>query len=117
MYSHHLFSSKHSLQKNNSKIDTINLLREQNINSLKSRYNYELMYEAFYIANLFYDLNETSKHQNDKSFYILSRSWFEKWKKYVNFDKYMYFHSKYLSINSLPIRPREAPLKETFDKF
>ena len=117
MYSHHLFSSKHSLQKNNSKIDTINLLREQNINSLKSRYNYELMYEAFYIANLFYDLNETSKHQNDKSFYILSRSWFEKWKKYVNFDKYMYFHSKYLSINSLPIRPREAPLKETFDKL
>ncbi len=117
MYSHHLFSSKHSLQKNNSKIDTINLLREQNINSLKSRYNYELMYEAFYIANLFYDLNETSKHQNDKSFYILNRSWFEKWKKYVNFDKYMYFHSKYLSINSLPIRPREAPLKETFDKL
>ena len=50
------------------------------------------MYEAFYIANLFYDLNETSKHQNDKSFYILSTSWFEKWKKYVyNIDeKYIY---------------------------
>ena len=117
MRSHHSFSNSHSKQNNNIKIDTINLLRQQNINSLKSRYNYELMYEAFYIANLFYDLNETSKHQNDKSFYILSTSWFEKWKKYVNFDKYMYFHSKYLSINSLPIRPREAPLKETFENL
>ena len=75
------------------------------------------MYEAFYIANLFYDMNETSKHKNDKCFYIISNSWFEKWKKYVNFDKYMYFHSKYLSINSLPIRPPEAPSKEIFDKL
>jgi hypothetical protein len=75
------------------------------------------MYEAFYVANLFYDMNETSKHKNDKCFYIISNSWFEKWKKYVNFDKYMYFHSKYLSINSLPIRPPEAPSKEIFDKL
>ena len=117
MHLHHSFSKNHFTQKNNIKIDTIKLLRKENINSLKSRYNYELMYEAFYIANLFYDLNETSKHQNDKSFYILSTSWFEKWKKYVNFDKYMYFHSKYLSINSLPIRPPEAPSKEIFDKL
>jgi hypothetical protein len=29
----------------------------------------------------------------------------------------MYFHSKYLSINSLPIRPPEAPSKEIFDKL
>jgi len=117
MHLHHSFSKNHFTQKNNIKIDTIKLLRKENINSLKSRYNYELMYEAFYIANLFYDLNETAKHKNDKSFYILSTSWFEKWKKYVNFDKYMYFHSKYLSINSLPIRPREAPLKETFENL
>ena len=72
MHLHHSFSKNHFTQKNNIKIDTIKLLRKENINSLKSRYNYELMYEAFYIANLFYDLNETSKHQNDKSFYILS---------------------------------------------
>ena len=96
---------------------SIKSFRQNHINSLKSRFNYELMYEAFYVANLFYDMNETSKHKNDKCFYIISNSWFEKWKKYVNFDKYMYFHSKYLSINSLPIRPPEAPSKEIFDKL
>ena len=114
------FNSGFSKLKNTKNINKEKLMisfRENSINSLKLRINYELMYEAFYIANLFYDMNETSKHKNDKSFYILNRKWFESWKKYVHFDKYMYFHSKYLSINSLPIRPREAPMKEIFEKL
>ena len=115
MHSYHSSSQNHNNYKNKNM--SIKSFRQNHINSLKSRFNYELMYEAFYIANLFYDMNETSKHKNDKCFYIISNSWFEKWKKYVNFDKYMYFHSKYLSINSLPIRPPEAPSKEIFDKL
>ena len=110
-------SQNHNNYKNKNRDMSIKSFRKEHINSLKSRFNYELMYEAFYIANLFYDMNETSKHKNDKSFYILSNLWFEKWKKYVNFDKYMFFHSKYLSINSLPIRPLNTPFKETFDKL
>ena len=116
MHSHYL-SQNHNNYKNKNRDMSIKSFRKEHINSLKSRFNYELMYEAFYIANLFYDMNETSKHKNDKSFYILSNIWFEKWKKYVNFDKYMIFHSKYLSINSLPIRPLNTPFKETFDKL
>ena len=115
MHSYHSSSQNHNNYKNKNM--SIKSFRQNHINYLKSRFNYELMYEAFYIANLFYDMNETSKHKNDKCFYIISNSWFEKWKKYVNFDKYMYFHSKYLSINSLPIRPPEAPSKEIFDKL
>ena len=115
MHSYHSSSQNHNNYKNKNM--SIKSFRQNHINSLKSRFNYELMYEAFYVANLFYDMNETSKHKNDKCFYIISNSWFEKWKKYVNFDKYMYFHSKYLSINSLPIRPPEAPSKEIFDKL
>ena len=72
------FNSGFSKLKNTKNINKEKLMisfRENSINSLKLRINYELMYEAFYIANLFYDMNETSKHKNDKSFYILNRKW------------------------------------------
>ena len=64
------------------------------------------MYESFHIANLFYDMNETPKHSKDPVFYIISTSWFNRWKKYVNFDYYMSNTDKILSQKD----PIQSPL-------
>ncbi len=71
------------------------------------------MYESFHIANLFYDMNETPKHAKDPVFYIISTSWFNRWKKYVNFDYFMSNTEKYLKLNYLPSRP-ESSLNENY---
>lgn len=47
------------------------------------------MYEALYIANLFYIMNKTHWSIVDDEFYILPCVWFDKWKIYTNFDYYM----------------------------
>ena len=40
-------------------IEPINVLINSNIELFKKRTNYELMYEAFYISNLFYEMKKT----------------------------------------------------------
>lgn len=47
------------------------------------------MYEAFYIANLFYLMNKTKWNSNEDEYYVISQSWFDKWKLYTNYDFYM----------------------------
>ena len=46
------------------------------------------MFEAFYISNLFYEMQNTSYHLKDTCFYIINSEWLIKWKKYVNYDFY-----------------------------
>lgn len=55
----------------------------------KYRTNYELKYEALYIANLFFIMNKTNWHSMEDEFYIISSNWFNKWKLYTNYDYYM----------------------------
>lgn len=74
------------------------------------------MYESFHIANLFYDMNETPKHSKDPVFYIISTSWFNRWKKYVNFDYYMSNTDKYLKLNTLPERPNSESPSDNYIK-
>lgn len=63
------------------------------------RTKYELMYEAFYIANLFFLMNKTNWKANDDEYYVLSAAWFEKWKSYTNYD---YFMIKTASVINVP---------------
>ena len=67
------------------------------------------MNESFHIGNLFYAMNQTSKHAKDPVFYIISATWFEKWKTYVNFDYYMNNSKLFMNLNSLPNRPDNMP--------
>ena len=60
------------------------------------------MYEAFFIANLFFLMNETNWNSFDDEYYILSTSWFEKWKNYVNFDFFIINIDKFLKLNNIP---------------
>ena len=66
----------------------INILQKDSIDLFKKRTKYELMYEAFYISNLFYEMNHTPNHLKDPYFYIINSDWLIRWKKYVNFDFY-----------------------------
>lgn len=59
------------------------------------------MYEAFYVANLFFAMNETNWHTFDDEYYALPSQWFERWKKYVNFDYYMGNTEKFLKLNNI----------------
>ena len=103
----HSNSSSKISNKNN--IETINKLLNSNITLFKIRTNYELMYEAFYIFNLFYEMTKTKYHLKDSFFYIINLEWFSKWKKYVNYDFYTNTKNfkKFISINNLPFRPKE----------
>lgn len=53
------------------------------------------MNEAFYIANLFYIMNQTTWSNLEDDYYIISQGWFEKWKTYTNFD-YLISKTKYI---------------------
>ena len=113
----HSISSSKSHQKNNknnNSVETINNLLNSNITLFQTRSNYELMYEAFYISNLFYEMHKTKKHLKDQFFYILNLDWFAKWKKYVNYDFYTSEKNwkKYMNINTLPYRPNSPFLDE-----
>lgn len=55
----------------------------------KLRTKYELKYEALYIANLFFIMNKTNWKSLDDSYYIISSEWFNKWKKYTDYDYYI----------------------------
>ena len=102
-------NSSSKLGTKNANIETINKLVNSNISLFKSRSNYELMYEAFYISNLFYEMTNTKYHLKDSYFYILSLEWFSKWKKYVNYDFYTNpkNYKKFILINKLPFRPKD----------
>ena len=93
----------------NNNIETINKLLSTNNTLFKERSNYELMYEAFYISNLFHEMKNTKYHLKDSYFYILNLEWFSKWKKYVNFEFYTNNKNskKFILINSLPFRPKD----------
>ena len=91
------------------KVESVNNLINANISLFISRTNYELMYEAFYISNLFYKMTQTKYHIKDTFFYLLNLEWFSKWKKYVNYDYYTNIKNrkKFISINKLPFRPSD----------
>ena len=91
-------------------IEPINVLINSNIELFKKRTNYELMYEAFYISNLFYEMKKTRFYLKDSYFYFLNLEWFNMWKKYVHYDYYMDRNNikKFMSINSLPFRPNDT---------
>ena len=91
-------------------IEPINVLISSNIELFKKRTNYELMYEAFYISNLFYEMKKTRFYLKDSYFYFLNLEWFNNWKKYVHYDYYMDRNDikKFMSINSLPFRPNDT---------
>ena len=93
----------------NNNIETINKLLSTNNTLFKERSNYELMYEAFYISNLFHEMKNTKYHLKDSYFYILNLEWFSKWKKYVNYEFYTSDKNfkKFILINSLPFRPKD----------
>ena len=97
----------HSTNSTKKVTESIDSLLKSNIILFKTRTNYELMYEAFYISNLFYEMLNTKYHLKDPYFYLLDLEWFIKWKKYVNFDFYTRNknYKRFLSINSLPFRP------------
>ena len=113
--------SKKFFSSTSSKINigTINSLLSSNIDLFKSRTNYELMYEAFYISNLFYKMINTKYHLKDPYFYLLNLDWFSKWKKYVNYDFYTRskFRKKFISLNSLPFRPNDINNEENYLKY
>ena len=87
--------------------ESINDLLTANNALFKKRTKYELMYEAFYISNLFYEMTQTNYHLKDTFFYLINLEWFQKWKKYVNYDFFTNTKNfqKFISINSLPFRP------------
>ena len=87
--------------------ESINDLLTANNALFKKRTKYELMYEAFYISNLFYEMTQTNYHLKDTFFYLINLDWFQKWKKYVNYDFFTNTKNfqKFISINSLPFRP------------
>ena len=91
-------------------IGSISELLKANMDLFKSRTNYELMYEAFYISNLFYKMTNTKYHLKDPYFYLLNLDWFSRWKKYVNYDFYTRSKNrkKFISLNSLPFRPNDV---------
>ena len=91
-------------------IGSISELLKANMDLFKSRTNYELMYEAFYISNLFYKMANTKYHLKDPYFYLLNLDWFSRWKKYVNYDFYTRSKNrkKFISLNSLPFRPNDV---------
>ena len=105
--------------KNKNNIDRTNLLNK-NINLFKNRTKYELMYEAFYISNLFYEMYDTSNHLKDPYFYIINSEWLIKWKKYVNYDFYTNENGwkKFIKLNILPFRPKDIIAKnENYLKY
>ena len=109
--------------KNNNNIDNNEILSnliKQNINIFKKRTKYELMYEAFYISNLFYEMHNTQSHLKDPYFYIISSDWLIKWKKYVNFDFYTNENGwkNFIKLNILPFRPKDIiSQKENYLKY
>ena len=94
--------------KDQNSIEISNLL-SKNINLFKNRTKYELMYEAFYISNLFYEMYDTTNHIKDPYFYIINSEWLIKWKKYVNYDFYTNENGwkKFIKLNVLPFRPKD----------
>ena len=100
-------TSLKSKNKNKNSLEISNLLSE-NINLFTNRTKYELMYEAFYISNLFYEMYDTSNHLKDPYFYIINSEWIIKWKKYVNYDFYTKENGwkKFIKLNILPFRPK-----------
>ena len=103
-----------SFNKNNSKmnknsLDNLSVTQKNNIVLFKKRTKYELMYEAFYISNLFYEMYSTSNHLKDPYFYIINSEWLLKWKKYVNYDFYTResYWKNFIKINTLPFRPKD----------
>ena len=109
--------------KNNNNIDNNEILSnliKQNINIFKKRTKYELMYEAFYISNLFYEMHNTPSHLKDPYFYIITSDWLIKWKKYVNFDFYTNENGwkNFIKLNILPFRPKDIiSQKENYLKY
>ena len=101
---HTIFTNTNSTK---NSIEPLNILSSNNISLFKKRTNYELMYEAFYISNLFYEMSNTKLHLKDPYFYLLNLEWFSKWKKYVNFDFYICNKNrkKFILLNNLPFRP------------
>ena len=92
-----------------NKIDQIYLLQKNNIDKFKRRTKYELMYEAFYISNLFYEMQNTQNHLKDSCFYIINSEWLLKWKKYVNYDFYTNENNwkNFIKLNMLHFRSED----------
>ena len=113
----HSISINKNITKNS--IESINILLSTNIVLFKARTNYELMYEALYISNLFYEMSNTKYHLKDPYFYLLNLEWFSKWKKYVNFDFYtsMKNRKKFISLNNLPFRINKNNEEENYMKY
>ena len=99
---------KINISKNEKSENKSKLLKEK-VDLLKQRTKYELMYEAFYISNSFYEMQNTETHLKDPYFYIISSEWLLKWKKYVNFDFYTNKNNwkNFIKLNMLPFRPKD----------
>ena len=67
---------------------------------LENRTKYELMQEAYYIANLFFLMNKTNWDSSDDEYYILPTQWFIKWKAYTNFDYFIEKNNRQLEITA-----------------
>lgn len=72
------------------------------------------MFEAFYIANLFYLNNKTNWNAFDDEYYIIPTSWFNRWKYYVNYDYLMAKTENFLKLNNLN-ENKEENYFETID--
>ena len=92
---------KQKLLKRIEKENDERFVHKNSLNVLKSRCKYELMYESFYIGNLFFNMNQTNQYLKNDDFYIISASWFNRWKNYVFFDYYMRNIEKYLKLNNI----------------
>jgi hypothetical protein len=69
------------------------------------------MNEAFYIANLFYVMNQSKWTYFEDEYYIISTNWFEKWKKYVYFDYYIKNADRFLKLGDVmknPVKKEEG---------
>ena len=69
--------------KSNNYLNNINLDK-----CLKNRSNYELMQEAFFIANELENMNDKEYNKYGLSVYIIGNKWLNKWKDYVYFNYY-----------------------------
>jgi hypothetical protein len=63
------------------------------------------MNEAFYIANLFYVMNQSKWTYFEDEYYIISTNWFERWKKYVYFDYYIKNADRFLKLGDIMKNP------------
>lgn len=69
--------------------------------NLEKRSKFELMNESFYIANLFYVMNQSKWTYFEDEYYVISTNWFEKWKKYVYFDYYIKNADRFLKFGDV----------------